>query len=335
MNKLSFILLLLSINFSAVAVETPPDPTSEDAKTVPPISAQLWLERLSIALKSLNFNTSFVVVKNNQAEPYHWFHGIDKNNVELEIFATLNGPRRDILRKGSIVSYIEPEVAPYSVESNKINGPIPAILSGDITSLVSSYEFISVGRSRVLGRLAQLIRIVSKDQDRFGYWLWLDQESGLLLKLAIVSRKGQLLEQIQFTQLEITDNLVDTLKQLQTAELPPVIDVVNTHQNKELGWQVNWLPSGFKQVKSNRHRISATKQPVEFILFNDGLVDVSVYVGVSNDKQRDVAYVMDGATVVLNKVVNGFEVSVVGKIPTTTAKAIADSVRIKGLVTAP
>ena len=35
---------------------------------------------------------------------------------------------------------------------------------------------------------------------------------------------------------------------------------------------------------------------------------------------------MDGATVVLNQVVNGFEVSVVGKIPANTAKAIADSV---------
>jgi sigma-E factor negative regulatory protein RseB len=35
---------------------------------------------------------------------------------------------------------------------------------------------------------------------------------------------------------------------------------------------------------------------------------------------------MDGATVVLNQVVNGFEVSVVGKIPAKTAKVIADSV---------
>jgi sigma-E factor negative regulatory protein RseB len=35
---------------------------------------------------------------------------------------------------------------------------------------------------------------------------------------------------------------------------------------------------------------------------------------------------MDGATVVLNQVNKGFEVSVVGKIPSTTAKKIADSI---------
>jgi len=330
MNKLSFLLLLLSISLSAVAVETAPaTPSKSDSKKITPISATLWLERLSIALKEVNFNTSFVVVKNNQAEPYHWFHGVDENDMELEIFATLNGPRRDILRKGSVISYIEPEVPPYSVDSEKISGPIPAILSGDISSLASSYEFISVGRSRILGRVAQLIRIVAKEQDRFGYWLWLDQESGLLLKMAIISRKGQLLEQVQFTHLEITDKLVDTLQQLKVAELPSVIGDVNSYQDQELSWKVNWLPSGFKQVKSNRHRILATKQPVEFVLFSDGLVDVSVYVGASKDKQRDVEYVMDGATLVLNQVNNGFEVSIVGKIPSATAKAIADSIRLK------
>ncbi len=342
MKKLSVILLLLSYSLTAIAVEkSPVKPASKEvqaqapqtnpstSQTKPIASAKQWLERLSQALKNLNFNTSFVVVKNNQAEPYHWFHGRDDNNAELEIFATLNGPRRDILRKGSVVSYIEPETAPYSVDSEQISGPIPAILSGDISSIEASYEFISVGRSRVLGRVAQLIRIVAKEQDRFGYWLWLDKDSGLLLKLAIISRKGQLLEQIQFTHLEITDTLSDTLVQLKSADLPPVIDIPSINQDHELSWQVNWLPTGFKQVKANRHRMSATKQPVEFILFNDGLVDVSVYVGASRDKQRDVEFVMDGATVVLNQVVNGLEISVVGKIPSNTAKAIADSVGVK------
>jgi sigma-E factor negative regulatory protein RseB len=330
MKVLIFLLLPLSTSFSAIAVDSlSVKPVIEHSTITTPVSAKLWLERLSTSLKTLNFNTSFVVVKNNQAEPYHWFHGRDEDNLELEIFATLNGPRHDILRKGDVVSYIEPEVAPYSVESEKISGPIPAILSADISTIENDYEFISVGRSRVLGRVAQLIRIVSKEQDRFGYWLWLDQESGLLLKLAIISLKGQLLEQIQFTHLDITDSLVDTLIQLKQADLPPVIEVPSIHQDHQLTWQVNWLPTGFKQIKANRHSMSSTKQPVEFILYNDGLVDVSVYVSASDEKQRNVEYVMDGATVVLNQVVNGFEISVVGKIPSNTAKAIANSIGIK------
>jgi len=314
MKLLSSILLLLSISFSAVA---------EESK-----SAKAWLERLSSSLQSLNFSTSFVVIKNNQAQPYHWFHGIDDNNNELEIISSLNGPRRDILRIGDVVSYIEPESPPYSVRSKQISGPIPAILSGDITQLESGYDFISVGKSRILGRPAQLIRIEAKNAYRFAYWLWLDQKSGMLLKLSIVTKKGQQLEQIQFTHLDVTENLSETLLQLPSTELPVIVDIPQKYQQQKLKWQVNWLPKGFKQINSNRHKISLTKQPVEFMLFSDGLVDISIYVNGTKEQQREVDFVMDGATLVLNQVNKGIEVSVVGKIPSQTAKAIADSITI-------
>jgi len=306
------VLLLLSATTSAIATE------NEQAAS--------WLKKLSLSLKQLNFSTSFVVVKNNQAEPYHWFHGINENGKELEIISLLNGPRRDVLRKGGVVSYIEPELPPYSISTQQIMGPIPAIFRGDMSLISASYDFISVGRSRVLGRPAQLIRIVSKDQHRFGYWLWLDQESSLLLKFALITRTGQLLEQVQFTHLEITKNASENLQQLETAELPKISEVSKSFQENDMAWQVDWLPNGFKKIKANRHRISSTKQPVEFMLFSDGLVNVSVYINKSIDKERAVEYVMDGATVVLNQVKKGFEVSVVGKIPSKTAKAIADSI---------
>jgi len=317
------VLTSLVISFSAIAA---------DAN-----QAKHSLERLSQSLRQLNFNTSFVVVKNNQAEPYHWLHGIVKQstnendvanepNIELEILALLNGPRRDILRVNNTVSYIEPEYAPYSISSAQIVGPIPTVFGRDISILESNYRFVSVGKNRVLGRAAQLIRIVPIDAHRFGYWVWLDLQSGLLLKLAVITRQGKLLEQIQFTHLEITDTISENLKQLQATELPKVIDIAAKQKTLDLAWQVNWLPDGFESIKSNRHRIGSNKQAVEFRLFNDGLVDISVYVNPSENKQRTIDFASDGATLVLNQVVNNVEVSVVGKIPLETAKKIADSV---------
>ena len=317
----------VAFSFSAVAAE------DEQAKNS--------LERLSKSLRELNFNTSFVVVKNNQAEPYHWLHGIvekseseneeangelNEGNSELEILALLNGPRRDILRVNNRVTYIEPEYAPYSINSEQISGPIPTVFGRDISVLADNYHFVSVGKNRVLGRAAQLIRIVPTDSHRFGYWVWLDLQSGLLLKLAVITRKGKLLEQIQFTHLEITDTVSENLKQLQATELPKVIDITANQKTIDLAWQVNWLPDGFKAVKSNRHRINNNKQAVEFMLFNDGLVDISVYVNPSKSKQRAIEFASDGATLVLNQVINNIEVSVVGKIPLETAKKIVSSV---------
>ncbi|RHW75178.1 MucB/RseB C-terminal domain-containing protein [Colwellia sp. RSH04] len=317
MKLFSWFLLFFSISFSAVGVET--DAIEND-------SAKVWLERLSKSLRQLNFNTSFVVVKNNQAEPYRWVHGVDDSNFELEILARLNGPRRDILRKGKVVSYIEPEQDVYSVASNALNGPIPAIFSEDITVLEENYRFISVGRSRILGRAAQLIRIVAKDNHRYGYWLWLDQQSALLLKMAVITRQGQLLEQIQFTHLDISEELSDALIQLQGTDLPTPLDLSHNEQEKHFLWRVNWLPEGFKSIKANRHRMLSNRKPVEFMLFSDGLVDVSVYVNPTQEKRRETEFAHDGATLVLNQVINGLEVSVVGKIPLSSAKKIADSI---------
>jgi sigma-E factor negative regulatory protein RseB len=326
MKLLSCTILLLSVGFSAIAEETESETKVESVTKNE--SAKVWLERLSTSLNELNFSTSFVVVKNNQAQPYHWFHGIDDNGNELEILSQLNGPRRDVLRKADIVSYIEPELPPYSVTSKQISGPIPAIFASDISQLENSYDFISVGRSRVLGRPAQLIRIESKNAHRYAYWLWLDQKSSMLLKMSIVTQQGQQLEQIQFTHLDITEKPSESVLQLQATELPVLVDIPKKYQHQKLEWQVSWLPEGFTQINSNRHKISLTKQAVEFMLFSDGLVDISIYVSGSKVKQRNTDFAMEGATLVLNQVNKGVEVSVVGKIPSKTAKLIADSITI-------
>jgi len=305
--------LLLSAGFSVIAAEV------EQAST--------WLNALSQSLKTRNFSTSFVVIKNNHAEPYHWFHGIDDEGHELEVLSLLNGPRRDILRKNDIVSYIEPELPPYSVKTYQISGPIPSIFSGDISTLEENYDFISLGKSRVLGRAAQVIRIVSKDQSRFGYRLWIGEESGMLLKMSVITRKGIVLEQVQFTHLEFSHSLPESLKILQSTVLPSVVEVHETQENGDTQWQINWLPTGFKKVRANKHQLSMTKQTTNFVLYADGLVDISVYVNQSSTKSREAEFVMNGATGVFNQVSNGVEVSVVGKIPSNTAKRIADSVR--------
>ena len=293
------------------------------------LSAQEWLDRLSNSLKELNFNTSFVVVENNDAEPYRWLHGKDSDGTELEIISVLNGPRRDIARKGNMVSYIEPNKAPYSVESSVISGPIPTAFSGNVESLLDSYNFVLVGRSRILGRVAQVLRIVPRDPHRYAHWLWLDQETGLLLKLALTTKQGQTLEQIQFTHLEITQDIADALKQLKVANLPKVTASTKESESDKFDWHVNWLPTGFKQVRSSRHNLFGSNQTVDSILFSDGLVNVSVYVNPTNQPQRNVEYVHDGATVVLTMVKQNKEISVVGKIPSATAKAIADSLIYK------
>ncbi len=327
--KISLLLLAFSAMpaFSQQQVETQP-PASElappsQAAAVKLPSALQWVQRLSSSLKELNFDTSFVVVRNNRAEPYRWLHGVEENN-ELELLTLLNGPRKESIRIDNNVSYFESDNPPYTVNSSAISGPIPRAFSGNVEKLQQSYDFITVGKSRILGRPAQLIRLECKDKQRFGYWLWLDIQSGLLLKAAVISRNGELLEQIQFTHLLITEHSNDLLKQLITVELPsPAASIAKPIA---LPWQVNWLPSGFELVNSNRGLLSTINEQVESLMYNDGLVDVSIYVSRSDEAARQASINQTGATVLLSQLREGYEINVVGKIPANTALQIAESV---------
>ena len=311
---------LLSVSFLSSAEEN----TQPQAETpVVKATEKQWLMRLSHAMKTLNFNTSFVVVRNNRAEPYRWVHGnIDQQ--ELELITLLNGPRDEAIRVNNKVSYFEPNKPPFSVTSEYISGPIPPALFGNIEKLSLSYDFVQVGKNRILGRPATLIRLQSKDKQRHGYWLWLDIESGLLLKIAIISRQGEILEQIQFTDLQISEQPNEVLTQLVGANVP--MPLSDAEQQPDLNWKVNWLPQGFEQITANRQVIGSTATPTESLLFNDGLVDVSIYVNASNEAPRQPHVNQTGATVLLSTIKGGFEITVVGKIPAKTAMTIAESV---------
>ncbi len=286
-------------------------------------TALQWVQRLSNSLKILNFDTSFVVVRNNRAEPYRWLHGVDAGK-EMEIITLLNGPRKESIRIENVVSYFESDNQPYSVIGPSISGPIPGALWGSLEKLQQTYDFIGVGKSRILGRPAQLIRLESKDKQRFGYWLWLDIQSGLLLKSAIISRDGELLEQVQFTHLSITEQSHDILKQLHSADLPKPVE--KSEAKSDFSWAVNWLPQGFELQNANRNRLSNINENVESLLYNDGLVNVSVYVSRSEDAGRAPSVTQTGATVLLSQLRDGYEINVVGKIPANTALTIADSI---------
>lgn len=288
------------------------------------------LERMTNAIRTLNFTTSFVVVKNNQAEPYHWFHGVTEDGLELELLSQLNGPRRDLIRKDNIVSYLEPEFPePYSVNSRFISGPIPDVFLDDIKKLLDDYEIILLGRARILGHAAQGIRIVPKDNFRFGYHLWLEQDSHLLLKLVVVNRQNQMLEQIQFTHLDIIQELPSVLKQIIQLELPKPIETSETLIDNDFSWDVLWLPKGFSEINTSKHRLLRSEKNVEYRMFSDGLVDISVYVNNSDINKRKAQFTNDGATLAFSQILNNIEVSIVGDIPIKTAKAITDSIQLK------
>ena len=315
--------LLFCFVFSfALAQET------DDTSLYPSDSAEAWLDKMATATRQLNYKISFVLLKPGvDSQPYLWRHGIDDSGLEMEQLELLNGPARSVVRMGDKVSYFEPNVPPYSLRSNAINGPFPGEFFRQPSKLIDSYDFVMVGRSRISGRPAQQIRVVSKDKSRFGLNLWLDQETGLMLKMNMVDLKGQLLEQIQVTSLEVTESPAPFFARIESAMLPKVLKIRATRPltNK---WQINYLPVGMVQVKTDEHRLPVTGDSVDYMMLSDGLVDVSIYMRdvVPGIATGDVLIRHESDTL-LTLHQGSINVTVVGKLPAATANNIANSIR--------
>ncbi len=293
------------------------------------VTPEQWLEKMGNALSTLNFEASFVVLRPGlDSEPYLWRHGVMDDGTQVEQLNLLNGPGREAVRVGSKVSYFEPNVQPYTLASDTINGPLPDEFLANPMGMIDAYELVLVGKSRVSGRAAQQIRVVSKDRSRFGFNLWLDQDSGLILKLDMLDLKGQLLEQIQVTELDITDKPNPFFDRLMAASLPEKIDIAPV-PDRPKRWAVGYLPEGMKEVKRDIHRLPITGNVVEYMLFSDGLVDVSVYLQNSDEvaSDQDILVRHEANTLLIRKVDN-LQVTVVGKVPPQTAVEIAASLHI-------
>ncbi|MBQ4846132.1 MucB/RseB C-terminal domain-containing protein [Pseudoalteromonas sp. MMG005] len=291
-------------------------------------TAEQLLHNMAKAVHTRNFNASFVVSKGKGMEPYRWIHA-KQGDTELELLSLLNGAGLEMVRVNDRVTYFEPQSPPYSISTDSIAGPIPEVLFKDISSLLENYDFVLGGKGRVAGRPSQLVRIESKDESKYNYWLWIDTQSSLLLKAAYVNQQGDLLEQLLLTHISVTPEPSSQLLELQQKEFPAPLPMqtVNEQGSTTSNWVIGWLPQGFKLLKSDRHKLDLNNELADYYLYSDGLVDISVFVQRPLPGQRASGALSSGATTVYVHNSGAFDVSVVGNIPALTAKSIAESVQ--------
>lgn len=287
------------------------------------------LEKLRRSASEGSFEITFVrSIAGNETVPYLWRHSVLDDGTTMEQLSLQNGPGRELLRVDNVVSVFEPDVPPYSLNSHFINSPLPSALIYDPASLVDSYEFVAVGRARIAGNTAQQIRIVSKDASRFSYQMWLDEETGLPLKLNMLDGKGQLLEQIQVTHFDMLDVPHPFFERVNRSVLPEPM-MIGKEQTRSHEWEVGYLPEGMKEVKRDKRRLAVTGQIVEYLMFTDGLVDVSIYIQSAQDGVGSNLALRHELDTFLTLTDGNAQVTVVGEIPLKTATDIANSLSLK------
>ncbi|WP_232818229.1 MucB/RseB C-terminal domain-containing protein [Zobellella maritima] len=290
------------------------------------------LQQMQQAYRELNFELTLIELRQGQLEPKRLTRG-HLDGQTLTHLSYLNGQPREYVQRGDEVSFFEPSHDGYTLKPSELPGLFIRFQSMAIEQIVVNYDVVAAGRSRVLGRIANVLRLTPREPDYYGYVLWLDQESGLLLKLDTLDKETGLVEQVMGVALEISPQPAAFLDELRAASLPPALSLMEAYPapQQTLRWQPGWLPRGFEVRSQDKHQLPLTGQRVDYLKASNGLVDVSVYVAnavPSSDPRQQL--IRQGATHLVS-LVNAarIEVTVVGDIPADAARRIAESIVVK------
>ena len=259
------------------------------------------------------------------------------DGVEHERVVQFNGPRREILRVGDQVSYVvQPNDALLRLNGAAPPAPHARVFGRRFETMGDVYDVRVAGRGRVVERPAVHLRVEPRHQDRFGYWLWLDEETGLLLASELKDAAGVNLEIFQFTALRLGDRVAE-------ADLRPALDGAVVHrlpppaaQRPEAAptWQARWVPPGFELAVAAVRRPPDQPRGVSTLVFSDGLAAFSVFVEAMPEAGAGTLLSRNGATVVVTRSAVGDDgdhlVTVVGEVPIATARRIAAGIAPRG-----
>ncbi len=203
----------------------------------------------------------------------------------------------------------------------------------DVHKLAGYYEFAMGGSERVAGHAARKILITPRDAFRYGYRLWLEKDNGLLLKSELLDESGEPVEQFMFTHVEFLDQVPESLlkpaisgqeytwyQPTDRAGAPPAADTGR--------WEASALPGGFSLVLQRTDSMPTAREPVEHLVFSDGLSSVSVFIEPISDSRHHLeGGSRMGAVNAFGRLLDDHHITVMGEVPQATVRRIANSLK--------
>jgi sigma-E factor negative regulatory protein RseB len=282
-----------------------------------------WLMRMHDASRQRSYIGTFVVSSSNGAmSSARIWHACDGQR-QVDRVESLSGAPRSTFRRDDEVLTFLPESRTVRSERREALGGFPELLKPDDGAIPEFYSAQRLGGDRVAGFETDIVQLAPKDGLRFGYRIWSEKKSGLVMKLQTVDGEGKVLEQAAFSELQLDAPVrMDRLSQMMAVpegwrvEKP---EAVKTTAAAE-GWGLKTPVAGFRPM-------SCYKRPAEGALqwiFSDGLASVSLFVE-DYDRQRHVqeGVFSSGATNTLTHRVQDWWVTAVGEVPAQTLRAFA------------
>jgi len=172
------------------------------------------------------------------------------------------------------------------------------------------------------------VTLTPKDDLRYGYRLWADVASGMLLKAETFNRKGGTIDQFTFTQLNIGSVPRDRVRTREDARNWKIEDAAVTPANlAQAGWIVSGELPGFRKVTEVRRKLGESR-PAGQVVYSDGLAALSVFIEPKAGRAEAVRPGLStrGAFHIYTREVANHIVTVVGEAPAVSVQRVANTV---------
>lgn len=300
--------------------------------------AQRWLRKIPHAAQTLSYSGTFIYQQGSRARTSRITH-VMQGKSELEKLEVLDGKPREYVRKNEEIVYYAPDEKAMLVERRITREGFPSILARDVDNLGAYYQLRLGEMSRVAGYDCQVIELDPRDKLRHGYRLWVEKTSGLLLQAQTVG-EGKVLEQIAFTQLAL-GNISPQLVRPSYAEVGNWRVEKSKLQHVEVpDLNIGFLPPGFKKTMAVKRRFPqsaadtldmgetlAAREVVQLV-FSDGLAAISIFIEPGSHSGIEGA-IQQGAVNIVGKRLGDFWLTIVGEVPVTAVRQVANSVEFK------
>jgi sigma-E factor negative regulatory protein RseB len=281
---------------------------------------------MTAADKQFNYEGTFVLRKSDKMMTMHVVHGVDDRGV-WESMESLNGEARKIVRHNNEVISIYPDRKLVTVSQMGDKPGLHPILPENLDKLVNLYTINQLGDERIAGRETSVLNVQPKDDYRYGYKYWLDNDTGVLLKCDLLDENGEIVEQMMYTSFR--DHADVPTSAFSIPELEGYArQVLNKDRGRpaDTGWYVADIPDGFMLTQSSVR--SSEEGESLHLLYSDGLASVSVFVESSKDSpHRLTGASRMGALNAYGKQLDGSQIIVMGEVPEATVARIAESMQ--------
>ncbi len=298
------------------------------------------LERMVEAGRALNYDGTFVYRSGTTMQSLRVIHRGGAKG-ERSRMITLSGTMREVVRRDDVIICILPESSTVLVGKRRVH---KALAGGGVVDLEEIdagearryYRFALAAGERVAGRPTELIEMTPRDRFRYGYRLFVDRASGLLLKSQLVDAEGQVLEEIFFTSLRLPEEIPDALlePELSSEGYRRVLIESEGTARPDLGshpFVVGWVPAGFRLSNHARDVFGPGRDGVHHLVYSDGLASFSIFIeplGRDAEEPALLGLARMGAASAYSSTTGTLQITVIGEVPVNTVEQVARSLRV-------